>query len=117
LAFALGIAAFLISAAGRAVERRREVTALVVVGTPKRTLRLVQWTQTLVPLALALAVAAGVGHLAGNALLRLQGRQVGWYTGTVAAAWPMVAVGLLAAVGVGSIVVGLRPRAEDLRRE
>jgi hypothetical protein len=117
LAFMLGIAAFLISAVGRAVERRRDVTALVVVGAPTRTLRWVQWTQTLVPLALALALATVVGHLAGNALLRLQGGQVGWFTGTVDAAWPMVAVALLAAAAAGSIVVGLRPRAEELRRE
>lgn len=117
LAFLLGIAAFAVSTVGRAVERRREVAALVVVGVPRRTVRAVQWWQMLAPLALALLVATAVGHLAGNAVLKLQGQQLGWYTGTLAAAWPMVAAGLTTAALLGSLVFGLRPRAEELRRE
>lgn len=117
LAFALGLAAFLISALGRALERRRQVTTLIVVGAPRRTLRAVQWYQTLGPLMLALILAVLVGHLAGNGLLQLRGQQSGWYTGTLEAALPMVGISMAAAFLVGFVVVGLHPRSEDLRRE
>lgn len=117
LAFLLSIAAFLISSVVRVMDRRRDVVSLVVVGAPRRTLRLIQLAQTLGPLSIALTVAMLVGHLGGNALLRLQGKQVGWYGGTLQAAWPMVLVALLAGCAVGLIVVGLHPRTEDLRRE
>ncbi|WP_344750563.1 hypothetical protein, partial [Micromonospora olivasterospora] len=115
--FLLGIGAFLISSVVRVVDRRRDVVALVVVGARRRTLRLVQLAQTLGPLSIALTVSMVVGHLGGNALLRLQGKQVGWYDGTLQAAWPMVLVAVLAACAVGVIVVGLRPKTEDLRRQ
>jgi hypothetical protein len=117
LAFLLGMIAFAVSTAGRAVERRRDVSALVAVGVPRSTLRAVQQWQQLVPLTVVLLASAAVGHLAGNALLKLQGHQSGWYGGTVDAAWPLVGIGLLTATLLSSVVVGLRPRAEDLRRE
>jgi hypothetical protein len=117
IAFLLGIAAFLVSAVGRAIERRREVTSLVVIGVRRRMLRAVQWWQLLTPLALVMALALFTGHLAGNAVLLLQGGQHGWFFGTVTSAGPLAAVAVAIAVGVGSFVVGVRPRPEDLRRE
>ncbi|MFI5529180.1 FtsX-like permease family protein [Kitasatospora sp. NPDC051853] len=115
--FLLGIVAFLISAIGRSIERRRHVASLVVVGTPVRTLRAVQAWQLLAPLALALVLALGTGHLAANALLLLSGQQIGWYLGAVGFALPLVAVALAVAGAVSLFVSGLRPRPEDLRRE
>ncbi|WP_409471464.1 FtsX-like permease family protein [Streptomyces sp. HC307] len=117
IAFLLGLTAFLVSAIGRSLERRKDITALVVVGVPGRTLRTVQWLQLLAPLCLALGLAAGTGVLAGNAVLLLQGRQNGWYAGTFDAAGPLVLIALACAAGVGAFTVGVRPRPEDLRRE
>ncbi|MFJ4679530.1 FtsX-like permease family protein [Kitasatospora sp. NPDC088783] len=115
--FILGVVAFLISAIGRSIDRRRQVASLVVVGTPARTLRAVQSCQLLVPLALALALALGTGHLAANALLLLSGQQIGWYSGALSFALPLVAVALAFAAAVSMFVSGLHPRPEDLRRE
>ncbi|MGA5068079.1 FtsX-like permease family protein [Streptomyces exfoliatus] len=117
IAFLLGLTAFLVSAIGRSLERRKDITALVVVGVPGRTLRAVQWLQLLTPLCLALGLAALTGVLAGNAVLLLQGRQDGWYTGTLDAAGPLVLTALACAAVMGAFTVGARPRTEDLRRE
>ncbi|WP_329118182.1 FtsX-like permease family protein [Streptomyces sp. NBC_01465] len=116
IAFLLGASAFLISAIGRASERRRDVTALVVLGVPVRTLRAVQWLQLLAPLSLVLALALLTGALAGNAVLLLQGASAGWYGGTLTAAGPAVLIAVLSAAVVGAFVTGLRPRPEDLHR-
>ncbi|MFJ8044660.1 hypothetical protein ACIRBX_29565 [Kitasatospora sp. NPDC096147] len=115
--FLLGVVAFLVSALGRAAERRRQVASLVVVGTPARTLRAVQTAQLLAPLLLVLTLALATGHLAANALLLLSGREGGWYGGAVGLALPMAGAALLLALAVGPFVAGLRPRPEDLRRE
>lgn len=117
LAFVLSLSAFMISLVARAVERRRDISTLVVVGARPALLRGIQMWQTIVPLALALLLSALVGHLAGNALLKLEGQQSGWYLGTLDAAWPLMTVGALTAIAASTIVFGLRPRAEELRRE
>ncbi|WP_435056984.1 FtsX-like permease family protein [Streptomyces sp. bgisy060] len=117
IAFLLGLTAFLVSAIGRSLEHRKDITALVVVGVPGRTLRTVQWLQLLAPLCLALGLAALTGVLAGNAVLLLQGQQNGWYAGTLDAAGPLVLTALACAAVVGAFTVGARPRPEDLRRE
>ncbi|MET9294008.1 FtsX-like permease family protein [Streptomyces sp. NPDC003077] len=117
IAFLLGITAFLVSAIGRSLERRRDITSLVVVGVPARTLRAVQEFQLLVPLCLALGLAAVTGWLSGNAVLQLQGQQLGWYMGTLDAAGPLIAVAIGCAAVIAAFTVGARPRPEDLRRE
>ncbi|MFF0392289.1 FtsX-like permease family protein [Kitasatospora sp. NPDC004615] len=115
--FLLGVVAFLISAVGRAIDRRRQVASLVVVGVPKRMLRVVQVCQLLAPLCLALVLALGTGHLAANAVLLLSGQQIGWYWGAAGFALPLVAAALALAAVVSTYVSGLNPRPEDLRRE
>ncbi|MFJ9456553.1 FtsX-like permease family protein [Kitasatospora sp. NPDC101447] len=115
--FVLGVVAFLISAVGRSLERRRQVASLIVVGAPARMLRVVQAVQLLAPLGLALVLALGTGHLAANAVLLLSGQQIGWFYGTIGFALPLVAVALAFAAAVSMFVSGLHPRPEDLRRE
>lgn len=115
--FLLGVLAFLIAAVDRALERRRQVAALVVLGARRRTVRVVQALTLLTPLALSLAAAALVAHLAGNALLRLDTEQEGWFAGTLTGSVPYVAGGLLLAAAVSWITVGARLRPTDLRRE
>ncbi|WP_433531324.1 FtsX-like permease family protein [Micromonospora sp. CA-263727] len=117
VAFFLGITAFFVSTLARSIERRREVASLVVVGMRATGLRAVQRWQVLAPLSIALGLALLTSHVAGNSLLRVQGEQFGWYWGTVELAAPVVGVALLCAAVVASVVVGIRPRSEDLRRE
>lgn len=115
--FLLGAAAFLISAVDRAIERRRDVVSLLVLGMPLRTVRASQLLQIMLPLLAVLAMAVGVGHVTGNAWLQLNGRYQGWYYGTLTTMMPLAGIGIAAALGAGLIVVGRKIRAEDLRRE
>jgi|HigsolmetaAR206D_1030411.scaffolds.fasta_scaffold03130_7 hypothetical protein len=115
--FVLGAAAFVISAVDRAIERRRDVVSLLVLGMPLRTVRASQLFQIVLPLLAVLAMAIGVGHLAGNAWLQLNGRHQGWYGGTLTTMLPLAGIGIAAGLGAGMIVVGRKIRAEDMRRE
>lgn len=115
--FLLGAAAFLIAAVDRAIERRRDVVSLLVLGMPLRVVRVSQLFQVVLPLLAVLAMAVGVGHVAGNAWLQLNGRYQGWYDGTLLTMMPLAGIGIVAALGAGLIVVGRKIRAEDMRRE
>lgn len=115
--FILGCLAFLIAMLDRAVDRRRDVVGLTVLGMPTTTMRLTQLATFLLPLALGLGLAALVGNLVGNAFLRLDGRQFGWYQGGWRLMLTPVVVGLGLAALASLIIPGRRPKAEDLRRE
>lgn len=67
----IGLLAFAVAAVDRAVNRRREVTALQVVGVPRSVLRRTQWVEAAVPLALGCCLAIGLGLLAGETYLSL----------------------------------------------
>jgi hypothetical protein len=84
---------------------------------PLRTVRASQLFQIVLPLLAVLAMAIGVGHLAGNAWLQLNGRHQGWYGGTLTTMLPLAGIGIAAGLGAGMIVVGRKIRAEDMRRE
>jgi hypothetical protein len=115
--FALAMLAFAIAVTDRAVERRRDVVMLVVLGMRNRSIRVVQFLQLMVPLWAALGVAVLVGDLGGNAWLRLNGRIDEWYGGTVTQMWPLVTTAIAVTAISTLIVAGRRVRAEDLRRE
>ncbi|WP_326557155.1 FtsX-like permease family protein [Micromonospora sp. NBC_01796] len=117
IGFLLGAVAFLISAVDRAIERRRDVVSLLVLGMPMRAVRASQLFQIILPLLAVIALALGVGHVAGNAWLQLNGRYHGWYSGTLTAMLPLAGIGIVAALGAALIVIGKNIRAEDMRRE
>ncbi len=75
LVLILGLVALLITSVDRAVERRRHVAQLSVVGVPATVIRDSQWIQVLSPLAVGLPAAAGAGLLAGTAYLNLVGQR------------------------------------------
>ena len=117
MAFILALGAYLVSAAARAAERRRDDVALIVIGATRRTLRSAQRFQLVLPLLLALPVACAVGWLSANALLFTDNHRTGWYSGDLAPMAALAAAALLTAWLAGSIVAGSRLRAEDLQNE
>lgn len=117
LGFCLALLAFLISAIDRAIDRRRAVASLIVLGTRVRTIRLAHLTQLFLALGLVLLPAALVGFLAGNAYLGAGGLQHEW---VFDALWTDVRLALLAlilAALAGWPVIGRKLDDEVLRRE
>ncbi|GII24095.1 FtsX-like permease family protein [Planosporangium mesophilum] len=115
--FLVSILAFGIATVDNAVERRRDVAVLLVVGMRRRLIRLTQILQLLAALVVVLLVAAVAGYLAGNVALRLNDIGRGWYGGTVDAMVPFLGVSVLVALCAGSFVAVRRLASEDLKRE
>jgi hypothetical protein len=115
--FLVSILAFGIATVDNAVERRRDVAVLLVVGMRRRLIRLTQILQLLAALVVVLLVAAMAGYLAGNVALRLNDIGRGWYGGTVDAMVPFFGVAVLVALCAGSFVAVRRLASEDLKRE
>lgn len=67
---AIGLAAFTIAGIDRAIGRRRELTALRLIGTPPRLLRQAQWLEAALPTVLGSALAIAAGAYAGAAYLQ-----------------------------------------------
>lgn len=67
---AIGLATFTIAGIDRAVGRRRELTALRLIGTPHRLLRQAQWLEAALPTVLGSALAIAAGAYAGAAYLQ-----------------------------------------------
>lgn len=113
----IGVAAFLVSATDRAVERRAHVTALTLIGARPRVLRRVQCLQVTLPLAVGLVLALITGKLAESAYLVTGGGEVFWDT----AGMPLLvvaALGVLAAATLGTLpLVGRRIDPELIRRD
>jgi hypothetical protein len=105
LGLIIGVAAYLVAATDRAVERKPQVTALSLLGARPRTLRTVQVAQVVVPLAVGLALAVVLGKLAESSYL---------VTGGGAIYWDGAGVPLLLACAVGAVAVaaagGAAPR-------
>jgi putative ABC transport system permease protein len=116
LVLAIGLLAFAVAAIDRAVERRREVVALQLVGVPRRVLRRAQWVEALVPVVVGSVLAVALGALAGATYLSIdEGLLMPWSQ--------TVRLALAAALG-GTVVAGLtvvasapRIRPEQIRRE
>lgn len=113
----IGLAALLITAADAAVQRRKHLASLAMVGVPLGVSRRSQLVQVATPMLVGLPIAAACGLLAGRAYLQL---------GAAAqpVPWASVTTMLLGATSAGVVVaaltvlgLGRAPRAEDLRRE
>ncbi len=115
--YTLALFALLISLVDRNIERRRDVVALVVLGTPARTIRLGQLVFGAVPALSSGLLAVGVGWLIANAFGALDADDPRWSATALTASLPLAAIGLVVTAASSLLVVGLRPRAADLRRE
>ncbi|GGY72128.1 hypothetical protein GCM10010363_61910 [Streptomyces omiyaensis] len=78
LGLVVGVAAFVVSAADRALERRGQVAALGLLGARAGTLRGVQVVQVVVPLGVGLGGAVVAGWLAKSSYLITGGGAVHW---------------------------------------
>jgi putative ABC transport system permease protein len=117
LVLCLGLIALLITSVDRAIEQRKHLAALAVIGVPPRVVRQSQWIQTLIPLVFGFPGAAGAGLLAGAAYLNLLGERQ-------ATPWPVVLsvtiaalVATLLVAAATSLGLGGRVRSVDLRQE
>ena len=95
-ALLVGFAALLIGGVDRALERRRQLAALHVLGVPPRVVRRSQLIQALAPLAVGVPLAGSAGLLAGAAYLNFGGER---------AHTPWQPVLLTAAAGAGGAVL------------
>lgn len=93
----IGLLAFAIAAIDRSIARRREFTALRLVGVPAPTLRRSQWIEALVPITGGAVLAIALGHVAGATYLAFGGDDL-------AAPWEPTFV-LAAAAAIGGVVV------------
>ncbi|MEU3245237.1 MULTISPECIES: hypothetical protein [unclassified Streptomyces] len=116
LGLVIGVAAYLVAAADRAVERRAQVTALTLLGARTRTLRAAQVAQVVSPLVVGLVPALVVGRMAESSYLVIGGGPVLWDR----AGLPVLlagAAGVVAVAAVGALpLVGRRIDPELIRR-
>ncbi|MEU6945719.1 FtsX-like permease family protein [Streptomyces sp. NPDC046316] len=78
LGLVISVAAFVVSVADRAMERRGQVAALGLLGARAATLRVVQCAQVVLPLGLGLGAAVVTGWLAESSYLITGGGAVHW---------------------------------------
>ncbi|MBI4730273.1 MAG: ABC transporter permease [Acidobacteria bacterium] len=113
----VGIAAFVVGALDRAVERRSNLATLQVVGVPAGTLRPAQAAQVALPLLSGALLAVASGKIAEQATVAVGGTGRSWlWGGTVL----MMVFGLAAAaLAVGATVLAVSGRIDIslLRRE
>ncbi|GAA2109382.1 hypothetical protein GCM10009759_49980 [Kitasatospora saccharophila] len=102
LGVAVTVLAHLVAALDRALERRRNVTALTLIGVPRRTLRRAQVVQTVLFLGCGLLPAVAAGALAGRAYDAYGGLVHAWdwpaFARTLAACAAVLAVAVLGAL-------------------
>ena len=113
----VGLLALLITGIDRAVERRRHLAALAMIGVPGGVVRRSQFWQLAVPLALGLPLAVGAGLLAAAAYLASIGDlEVLPWAGALKLGVISLAGGLIIALAT---VTGLggRVRPTELRQE
>ncbi|MEU8757675.1 FtsX-like permease family protein [Streptomyces sp. NPDC048659] len=97
LGLVVGVAAFVVSVADRAMERRGQVAALALLGARGGTLRLAQCAQVVLPLGVGLGAAVVTGWLAESSYL---------ITGGGAVHWDWAGLPLLVLAALGVLVVG-----------
>ncbi|MGW1892205.1 ABC transporter permease [Streptomyces sp. NPDC002004] len=113
----IGVAAFVVAVTDRAVERRAQVTAITLIGARARTLRAVQSTQVVLPLAIGLALALITGKLAESSYLVTGGGEVFWdFAGIPVLACAALGVIVIATLGTLPLV-GRRIDPELIRRD
>ncbi|MGW6568485.1 FtsX-like permease family protein [Streptomyces sp. NPDC054975] len=117
LGLVISVAAFVVSVADRAMERRGQVAALVLLGARAGTLRVVQCVQVVVPLAVGLGAAVVTGWLAESSYLITGGGAVHWdWSGL-----PVLlacCLGVLLAAGVSALpLVRRHVDPEHIRRD
>ncbi|MFB7937498.1 FtsX-like permease family protein [Streptomyces sp. NPDC056049] len=117
LGLVVGVAAFVVSVADRALERRGQVAALALLGARGGTLRVVQVVQVVVPLGVGLGGAVVAGWLAESSYLITGGGAVHWdWEGL-----PLLvgsAVGVLVVAGLASVpMVRRHVDPEHIRRD
>lgn len=71
LIIAIGLLTFTVAGIDRALSRRRELTALRLIGTPGRLLRTAQWWEAVLPTAFGSLLAIAAGGYAGATYLQL----------------------------------------------
>ncbi|MFD9390582.1 FtsX-like permease family protein [Streptomyces sp. NPDC060000] len=117
LGLIIGVAAYLVAATDRAVERRPQVTALALLGARPRTLRTVQVAQVVLPLTVGLVLAVVTGKMAESSYLVTGGGAVFWD----GAGLPLLlasALGVVVVAGLGALpLVGRRIDPELIRRD
>ncbi|MFI1702930.1 FtsX-like permease family protein [Streptomyces griseoruber] len=117
LGLVIGVAAYVVAAADRAVERRPQVTALALLGARTRTLRAVQVVQVVVPLTVGLVLAVLAGKAAESSYLVSGGGAIFWD----AAGVPLLlacALGAVVIAALGSLpLIGRRIDPELIRRD
>ncbi|MEU3301497.1 hypothetical protein ABZ729_16970 [Streptomyces sp. NPDC006678] len=113
----IGVAAFIVAATDRAVERRPQVTAIMLIGARARTVRTVQCVQVVLPLSIGLALALVTGKLAESSYLITGGSAVHWdVAGTPLLA--LAAAGVVAVAIAGTLpLAGRRIDPELIRRD
>ncbi|WP_329281039.1 FtsX-like permease family protein [Streptomyces sp. NBC_00691] len=107
LGLVIGVAAFVVSVADRALERRGQVTALALLGARAGTLRGVQVLQVLLPLGVGLGGAVVAGWLAESSYL---------ITGGGAVHWDWEGLPLLFACALGVLLVAALASVPMVRR-
>ncbi|MEU1186133.1 FtsX-like permease family protein [Streptomyces sp. NPDC005859] len=117
LGLIIGVAAYLVAATDRAVERRPQVTALALLGARPRTLRTVQVAQVVLPLAVGLVLAVVTGKMAESSYLVTGGGAVFWD----GAGLPLLLASTLGVVVVAALgalpLIGRRIDPELIRRD
>ncbi|MFD5582566.1 FtsX-like permease family protein [Streptomyces sp. NPDC057413] len=117
LGLVIGVAAYLVAAADRAVERRSQVTALALLGARPWTLRAVQVAQVVVPLAVGLVLAVVAGKAAESSYLVTGGGDIFW-DGEGVPLLIACALGAVVVAALGSLpLVGRRIDPELIRRD
>ncbi len=107
LGLVIGVAAFVVSVADRAMERRAQVTALALLGARAGTLRGVQVLQVSLPLVVGLGGAIVAGWLAESSYL---------ITGGGAVHWDWEGLPLLFACALGVLLVAALASVPMVRR-
>ncbi|MEH0511886.1 FtsX-like permease family protein [Streptomyces sp. B21-106] len=116
LGLIIGVAAYLVAATDRAVERRPQVTALTLLGARPRTLQAVQVAQVVLPLTVGLVLAVVIGKMAESSYLVTGGGAIFW-DGDGLPLLLGAAVGVVVVAALGSLpLVGRRIDPELIRR-
>ncbi|MER5193166.1 FtsX-like permease family protein [Streptomyces sp. NPDC002755] len=117
LGLIIGVAAYLVAATDRAVERRPQVTALALLGARPRTLRAVQVAQVALPLVVGLVLAVVTGKMAESSYLVTGGGAVFW-DGDGLPLLLASALGVVVVAALGALpLVGRRIDPELIRRD